>query len=263
MKNALLLKAIARFFAFTPRCAVAIVVSETIVTGPPRRLCLLFNRQNGIAAAVLLISGVAYWRLATHSEYDVFSPDGLQQAIASLGQSSILVYIGLIALSVVLSPLPGAPLTVAAGAVWGAIPAATYSVMGGFLGGVVAYFIGRSLGRSTVLALTGKVVYFTKDRGEVYLGWLIFISRLLPVLSFDLISYASGLTGLSFPIYAIATLLGMIPSTLFLTYMGATFTINMTLGIALSIVFWLIFIGVPWGIHRYNWFGMRDIIRID
>jgi uncharacterized membrane protein YdjX (TVP38/TMEM64 family) len=187
----------------------------------------------------------------------------LKQAIEGTGVWGILAYMGVIALSVVISPIPGAPLTMAAGAVWGAIPAGIYSVIGGFLGGLVAYYIGLTLGRSVVRALTGKVVYFSKERGEKLLGVIIFVTRLLPVMSFDLISYAAGLTGLSFPIYAIATLLGMIPSTLLLTYLGEAFTLNLPLGIALAGVFVVFLVGLPWGIRRYNWLNLRDIIRIE
>jgi uncharacterized membrane protein YdjX (TVP38/TMEM64 family) len=111
--------------------------------------------------------------------------------------------------------------------------------------------------------LTGKVIYFSKQRWEVYLGWFIFITRLLPVLSFDLISYAAGITGMSLPIYASATLLGMIPSTLLLTYMGKAFTIGVPLGIAFSALFLILLIGFPWAIRRYNWLGMKDIVRIE
>ncbi len=162
-----------------------------------------------------------------------------------------------------MSPIPGVPLTVAAGAVWGTFLPGIYSVIGGFLGGLIAYFIGRSLGRTAVYALTGKVIYFTKDRGEIYLGWLILIARLLPVLSFDLISYGAGITGLSLTIYATATLMGMIPSTFFLTYMGASFQVGKILGVVLLIIFVFLLVGLPWGVKRYNWFGLQDIIRVE
>lgn len=89
------------------------------------------------------------------------------------------------------------------------------------------------------------------------------MTRLLPVLSFDLISYGAGITGLSLPIYATATLLGMIPSTFFLTYMGATFQVGKILGVVLLIIFVILLVGLPWGIRRYNWFGMRDIISVE
>ncbi|AFZ38214.1 SNARE associated Golgi family protein (plasmid) [Stanieria cyanosphaera PCC 7437] len=229
----------------------------------PKKQQILFNRQNGIALAVLILSLLVYWWLREKSEINLLAPEGLRETIQDLGSLGIVVYISLIALAVIMSPIPGAPLTIAAGAVWGTLFAGIYSVIGGFLGGLIAYFIGRTLGRSAVYALTGKVIYFTKNRGEVYLGWLILITRLLPVLSFDLISYGAGITGLSLPIYATATLLGMIPSTFFLTYMGAAFQVGKLLGVGLLVIFVIVLVALPWGIRRYNWFNLQDIIRIE
>lgn len=228
-----------------------------------QRLRLLFNRQNLIAVGVLLLSLLIYAWIATQVEVNLLTPEGLQQVVNNAGVWGVLAYTAVIALAVVMSPIPGAPLTIAAGAVWGALPAGIYSVIGGFTGSLIAYFIGRTLGRSAVKALTGKIVYFSQDKGEWLLGGLIFVTRLLPVLSFDLISYASGLTGLSVPIYASSTLLGMIPSTLLLTYLGDAFTIGARSAIALSVVFILLLVLLPWGIRRYNWLGLRDIIRIE
>lgn len=224
---------------------------------------LLSNRQNLIALAILLLSLLVYVWVFTKVDANLLTPEGLQQAVTNAGVWGILVYIAVIALAVVMSPIPGAPLTIAAGAVWGAIPAGIYSVIGGFSGSLIAYFIGRSLGRSAVKALTGKVIYFSKEKGEWLLGGLIFVTRLLPVLSFDLISYGAGLTGLSLPIYASSTLLGMIPSTLLLTYLGEAFTLGARAAIALSFLFVALLVLLPWGIRRYNWLGLRDIVRIE
>ena len=222
----------------------------------------LWQRQNLIALGVLGLSLLVYIWVSRQADTNPLTPEGLRQLIDGTGIWGILAYIAIIALAVVISPIPGAPLTVAAGAVWGAIPAAIYSVAGGFLGGLIAYFVGRSLGRSAVKALTGKAVYFSKDRGEWLLGGVIFVTRLLPVLSFDLVSYGAGLTNLSLPIYASSTFFGMLPSTLLLTYVGQSFTIGLPLGILLSVVFVILLILLPWGIRRYNWFGLQDIIHI-
>lgn len=221
------------------------------------------NRQNVIAFSILLLCLLICGWLWVQPNFDLFSAQGLEQAIQSWGWLGVFVYIGILILSVVLSPIPSAPLAVAAGMVWGPIWAGIYSVIGGFLGGLLAYFIGYTLGRSAVRALTGKLIYFSKNRGEVYLGWVIFITRLLPVLSFDLISYGAGITGISLPIYATATLLGMIPSTFLLTFLGSTFTVGLPLGIVVSLLFLTLLIGLPYGIHRYNWFNMRDIIHME
>lgn len=223
----------------------------------------LLNRQNTIALTILLLYLLICGWLWIRPEFDLFSAEGLKQATQSWGWLGVLVYTGILTLSVVISPIPSAPLAVVAGMVWGPILAGIYSVIGGFLGGLLAYFIGYTLGRSAVHALTGKLIYFSKNRGEVYLGWVIFITRLLPVLSFDLISYGAGITGLSLPIYATATLLGMIPSTFFLTFLGSTFTVGLPLGIVISILFLILLIGLPYSIHRYNWFNMRDIIHLE
>lgn len=232
-----------------------------------KRLQVLWNRQNGIALGILLSClAVCGWLVSPNINWVMvnwLTPTGFQQVASRLGIVGPIVYIGIIALSVVISPIPGAPLAVVAGGLWGAIPAGVYSVIGGFLGSLIAYYLGRTLGRSGIKALTGKAIYFSKRRGQVYLGWLIFITRLLPVLSFDLMSYGAGITGISLKIYAIATLLGMIPSTLLLTYLGSTFTIGGRLGMVLSLMFLLLLFGLPWGIKRFNWLGLRDVIRVE
>lgn len=90
------------------------------------------------------------------------------------------------------------------------------------------------------------------------------MTRLFPVLPFDLVSYGAGIAGLSLPIYATATLLGMIPSTFLLAYAGdALKTGQPLLGSALTISFLAVLFILPWGIRRYNWFDLRDIIRFE
>ena len=224
---------------------------------------ILTNKQNLVAIGVLLLSSLVYVWISTQVDANLLTPEGLQKIVTNAGIWGILTYIAIIALAVVMSPMPGAPLTIAAGAVWGALPAGIYSVIGGFTGSLIAYFVGRSLGRSTVKALTGKIVYFSKEKGEWLLGGIIFVTRLLPVLSFDLISYGAGLTGLSLPIYASSTLLGMIPSTLLLTYLGEAFTLSAWSAITLSITFVVLLVLIPYVIRRYNWLGLRDIVRIE
>ncbi len=219
---------------------------------------LLFNRTNIIAVIILLLSLLVYWQLSHNAEINPLTPDGLTKIIEESGITAVLVYIGVIALAVVLSPIPGSTLTVAAGAIWGAIPAAIYSVIGGFLGGLVAYFIGKTLGRSAVKLLTGKIIYFSPDKGELYLGFIIFLTRLLPFFSFDLISYAAGISGVSLPIFILGTLLGMIPSTLVLTSIGFFLTINIQVIILFSIFLGFMLLVVPLMIKRYKLFNLED-----
>lgn len=50
---------------------------------------------------------------------------------------------------------------------------------------------------------------------------VVFASRLIPFISFDAVSYAAGITCLSFGRFAFATLLGVIPICFALAAMGA------------------------------------------
>ncbi len=209
-----------------------------------------------------LLTGLGLW-WGWQSDLEILTPSGLQQIVSQSGPWGPLFYIGVLAISVVVSQIPGVPLALAAGAIWGPFLAGIYSVLGAFLGGVVAYGLGHSLGRPAVKNLTGKSISFSTERGETYIGGLIFLTRLLPIFSFDLISYGAGISGLSFPIYASATLFGMIPSTFLLTYMGATVTVGLGLGTGLAVLFAMAFVGLPWLMHRHNWLNIRELVCVE
>lgn len=109
------------------------------------RIKILFNRQNAFGLAILLLClAVCYWLL--NPQLNLLTPEGFRQTVKNLGLLGPFVYIGILALSVVISPIPSAPLAVIAGTIWGTFMAGVYSIIGGFLGGLIAYFLGRTLG---------------------------------------------------------------------------------------------------------------------
>jgi uncharacterized membrane protein YdjX (TVP38/TMEM64 family) len=228
-----------------------------------KRLRTLFRLQNAIAFLSLMACGLAGWWMMSYFHLNLSTPNTLIVSLNHLGVLGIVLFISLQMLAIVISPIPGTPLTIAGGAVWGPLQAGIYGIIGIFLGCMIAYFIGRTLGRSAVQVLTGKVIYFSKNRGEMYLGWLMFITHLLPVLPFDLMSYGAGISGLSLPIYATTTLLGIIPCTFFLTYLGASFKLGLPTAVLFISLFLIVLIVVPWGVKRYNWLGLKDVVRIE
>ncbi|MBA3966433.1 MAG: hypothetical protein H0X47_11770 [Nitrospirales bacterium] len=58
-----------------------------------------------------------------------------------------VVFMGLMALAVVIGPIPSLPLDIAAGAAFGPLLGATYAVIGAEIGAITSFFIGRALGR--------------------------------------------------------------------------------------------------------------------
>lgn len=63
-------------------------------------------------------------------------------------------------------------------------------------------------------------ITFCERCSDRHLAIFVFLSRLLPIFSFDLVSYGAGLTNMSLRAFAVATLFGMILPTLALTSLG-------------------------------------------
>jgi uncharacterized membrane protein YdjX (TVP38/TMEM64 family) len=96
------------------------------------RIKILFNRQNTFALAILLLClAVCYWLL--NPQVNILTPEGFRETVKNLGLLGPFVYIGILALSVVISPIPSAPLAVIAGTIWGTLMAGIYSIIGGFI----------------------------------------------------------------------------------------------------------------------------------
>jgi uncharacterized membrane protein YdjX (TVP38/TMEM64 family) len=228
-----------------------------------KRFKALLTLSNLIAVLVLLLTISVFWFVQVQTHSNVFSEEGFKTLATSLGWWGPLLYALLVAIAVVVSQIPGVPLTIAAGALWGPFPALIYSVLGGFTGAMIAYFLGRTLGRSIMKVFVGKVMIFDKERGEWFIGLMIFVSRILPLFPFDIISYAAGVSGLSVGVYALTTLLGMIPSTLLLTYLGSAFTVSLPFALSISALASVMLVIVPLIIRRYNWLGLRDSIRLE
>ena len=170
---------------------------------------------------VLLVFG-AYGIFQFVDLEELLNPDRLVSALESLGSMGPLVFIGLMTLAVVVSPIPSLPLDIAAGIAFGPFWGMVYAVIGAEIGAIVSFLIGRALGREVLGRLLKTNVTFCEKCSDHHLMGLIFVARLLPIFSFDIISYGAGLTRMSLRVFAIATLLGMIPPTFALTYLGGS-----------------------------------------
>ena len=174
------------------------------------------------------------------------------------GPMAPILYIVLMAAAVVISPIPSLPLDVASGTVFGTFWGTVYSVLGAGTGAVISFFIARGLGREAITRLLKNDIGFCDLCAERHLFYIILLARLVPVFSFDLVSYGAGLTRISPRYFALATILGMIPPTFLITYFGSSvfsgsgYTI--LLGAFLVLLFFLIPIWIkrknPWGLYQ-------------
>jgi uncharacterized membrane protein YdjX (TVP38/TMEM64 family) len=121
----------------------------------------------------------------------------------------ILIYIAQTAFS-----LPGAAiLTLAGGAIFGAIMGTIYVNIGATTGAFLAFLIARTLLRDWVVKKFGKrMEAIDKGLRESGLSYLLFL-RLVPLFPFFLINLACGITGMSMRTYILGTMVGILPGS--------------------------------------------------
>jgi uncharacterized membrane protein YdjX (TVP38/TMEM64 family) len=173
--------------------------------------------------AILGIAMLALWWFAPSLLADarqLMDRDALEAMVARAGLWGPLLIIGLMTVAVVVSPLPSAPIALAAGAAYGHIWGTVQVVIGAELGALIAFGLARNLGRDALRRLFGAKVDAGLLGSQNALTWTVFASRLMPFVSFDMISYAAGLSCLHLWRFAVATLAGIIPASFVLAHFG-------------------------------------------
>ncbi|MFW6039418.1 MAG: TVP38/TMEM64 family protein [bacterium] len=190
----------------------------------PRGEQALSWRRIAAGAAVLTVIVTAYLWLWLSGTLGLLGDEpALTEAIRGFGIWGPVAIVALIATAIVVSPVPSAPVAIAAGMIYGAAGGTVIVVIGAELGAVIAFLIARWLGYETVRRWAGAdriMSYLSRERSQFWLMAVVFVSRLLPFISFDAVSYAAGLTPLMFWRFALATVVGITPVSFLLTYAG-------------------------------------------
>ena len=188
---------------------------------PPMKIFSTHKTVVAVIGIVLLLFGFFVLGRFVDLE-ETLNPSRLATLLDEAGSFAPLIFILSMAVAVVISPIPSLPLDLAAGAAFGPFLGTTYAVIGAEIGAILSFLIGRALGQDLLTKLLRTNVAFCEQCSDAHLMILLVLARLLPVFSFDIISYGAGLTNMSLKAFAIATLVGMIPPTFALTYLGSS-----------------------------------------
>ena len=145
--------------------------------------------------------------------------------VASYGIYAAIVSFLLMVLQSIVAPLPAFLITFANANLFGWWKGAILSWSSAMVGAGLCFCIARILGRDVVEKLTSKsglknIDEFFEKHGKMS----ILIARLLPFISFDIVSYAAGLTSMSFLSFFIATGIGQLPATIVYSIVGGMLT---------------------------------------
>lgn len=195
------------------------------------------------AALLVLLLSLAVGLTAVLGTPDVHE---LKTRVHETGAWGPVVYlVGYVVLSLV--PSPKALLTVAGGVLFGLWAGAALALVAALVGAVISFALGRVLGREAVDRLTrGRLARVDELLSHHGLASVLVV-RLIPVVPYTAINYASGLTGVRLRHYVVGSALGMVPGSLAYAAVGAYGTDPWGLAAAATALVLLVVGGVWWG----------------
>lgn len=149
--------------------------------------------------------------------------EGVVEYIRGYGAYAAIISFLLMVLQSIIAPIPAFVITLSNAVIFGWVKGAILSWSSAMVGASMCFYISRILGRDVVEKLNSKGALKNIDVFfEKYGNYAVLVARLLPFVSFDLVSYAAGLTSMNFASFFIATGIGQLPATIVYSYVGGT-----------------------------------------
>jgi uncharacterized membrane protein YdjX (TVP38/TMEM64 family) len=210
-----------------------------------------FFKKNWLILLIILIV-IVWFTYSYFSGGVVYSTansdvDSVVDFINSFGFWAWLIFILLVILEVVLAPIPPLVLYIAGGFIFGAFIGGVLTLVGNMIGAGIDFLLANRYGRGIVENKVDKKIRKKFDNfSEKYGGFAIFLLRVNPLTTTDLVSYLAGLSKIKFWKFIMWTALGLIPMIFIQTYFGDVFVrgngILSALVIILSILYLIFFV---------------------
>lgn len=135
--------------------------------------------------------------------------------IRDLGPWGPAAFVSIYVLATVLA-MPGTPLTVAAGALFGGFWGTVWVSVASTIGASLAFLIARYVARDAIVDWLGDKAAFQRlERLTARRAALVvLITRLLPIFPFNLLNFGFGLTNTPFLTYIAVSWIAMLPGTI-------------------------------------------------
>lgn len=166
-----------------------------------------------------------------------------------------ILYILIMILAIIISPIPSMPLAIFSGYYFGIFKGFLYTMIGAMIGAILAFFIGRYF-KDFIINKFGLNIKKFENLSENKIMISIFITRLIPLFQFDIISYGAAITNIRLSKFIIATFFGMMPVTFLMVYSSEIFTKNF-----IYTTYILFFIIISYFIFKYR-FKIISIFRL-
>ncbi len=174
----------------------------------------------GIIAVVYLV--LHHYGITKHIRLE--NVPKIKTWVESFGVIAPLVYMGLYLISTIFF-LPGTPVTVLAGFIFGPLWGVFYASISSIISVACAFLIARYVARDLVEGWVKDNAQFRRiDEQVEEQGWrILMFTRLVPIFPFNLQNYAYGLTSIRFSTFVLTSAIFMLPGTIALVLLGGAF----------------------------------------
>lgn len=217
----------------------------------------------GLIATVTAIMAGIWWLLQGLGLPMSFSPSGIAEWFNSQGNLGPLLLLLLMMLAVVVGPIPTLPVTAAAGLAFGLLPGVLLSIIGAMTGAMIAFTLARLLGRDALRARLPTNPLFGIQGSQRLLFLTVLVTRLVPIFSFALVSYAAWVTAITTGRFALGTVVGMLPMTLVFAGLGRAFELHPLFSITAAVVILTVMTLLPWYLSRRRHSRLARWLHLD
>lgn len=183
---------------------------------------VLLATMLALTGATLILS-VHYSGIATLESFLYYKAIIEAYAATQPVQAKVL-FVSIYALESSLAlPLSGL-LTVIGGYLFGFVAGTICTILGATTGAIFLFLVTRFLLRDYLESLYAHRLPSIRMELEEYGGWYLVALRLMPMMPFFLVNILAGLSPVPLPTFIIATVIGIIPSTLLFSFAGKELT---------------------------------------
>ena len=192
---------------------------------------------------VLLIAGIIFLKRNKISDLEE-----LKRIILDSGNIAPLIYIGLFSILPTFF-VPVTILAMAAGYVFGILPAAIYTFIGAFINSTITYFIGKYVAYDLINDIANekyKDVYDRlkeKTRGQEGFIFMLIV-RLLPFVPYTFLNYMSGVVGYNYFVFITSSMLGILPGIFIYSNIGKNIDELGSRNFYISILIFVVFVSI-------------------
>lgn len=168
-----------------------------------------------LAIVVVVLAGIVY--VLTHRA--TLQPESIERLVRGLGVWAPIAFVLIYAAGTVVF-FPGSILSLLGGAVFGPVWGTLWNLTGASLGATIAFILARTVAGAWATRRVGGRLRRLVD-GVTAEGWrFVALVRLVPLIPFNLLNYALGLTGISLAAYMLTSVVCMLPGAAAYTWLG-------------------------------------------